>query len=574
MKWFCILLLLLCVTGSNLAAYNFLAKVPHRSLSQKPCTIPFYGKSVLTWLQTIVKTLSHFQGTLTEVTSTNPELDAYTSPDFGLTPGGQPYLVTAKPGLIASKCASIQGSLPQISDTNKKFFATLARKANLTSLIVDVHWSASGLSYTTGEHLSTLESLHEAGGALRSDALSQSISRLTSVWSISLPSWTVTSVPASKMDVPVKSFCMVPHTRSTKQFSNSNYYKLNSERLVNLLKVLATTVETFITKLNLSQLDLTQSIDLLNWEGFPIFSGDLDDLSWKLLAYSKSPYYLSDSDLMKEITKVIKLVATSSVKLELGFWESLEGTCPISTSPKLSCVCSDLSDSWIEMLFEPVAISNKILSFNSIIYQTEGAKPTEESCFYSLNEKFYALTLECCAALLANRDDALNLCPISYLEQFSSTSLDNHMYRVDGATASALTSDCQLMKQTSTIEGADALLLSTCDLSMLSKVGKVLIKNFGNFFKSKVLGSEPEKIPTKDIILYSVCAIVSFLLVLIIVWVFSYYYKNGRYFICVCFKRKNQVLEPISNVYGQVEMYPLNSVEDRSLRSKPAISYR
>lgn len=579
-----VLCCLLTVLSQGTAVYNYLGRHSHASLSQKQCSLSFFGKSVLAHLSSAQSKLASLQNLMDFKIPMDPTTDFYTLPEWDFhnedwtswTWNRVPYLLSANTKDVASVCAARGGILPRPTSNDRGILLRLLARANLTTQVVSATWEAGGLTFPDGLRGANLPALFDLSGStktLKADALNQIIDRFDSFWEYNPKENTLFNFPASKLDVPTKAFCLVPVTKKSRSLANPGSVAVMAARIKNRLKALSENLESYSTKLKLSQLDLTKTSLPADSGAFPTFSRALDEFLWDLqLCFYQSSCHLTDAATLDQIGALLGEISAAVTQLDLGFFGALEGSCQITNSQRLSCVCYDDSETWVKLNFEPTAVSNRILAFNHIIYRADNAKPLEGSCVYKSNSKFFLLTEKCCQLVLLANDEAVSYCPSYYIENFSSAILDNNLLRVDAAVPVSISKDCQLVKNSREISGTDALMLSTCDLGLVTKLGRYLIKSFGNFNIEKLLGSEPETLPPKDIALYAVCAAVAFLLLIIGLWLFTYYYKGGKYFMCICFKPR-QTLEPISHTY-QPEAVPLSSFEQRRLNLQPSITYR
>ena len=579
MKEILFLLLLWLSVDSNYGLYNFLGKMPAESMSYQRCAIPFFGKDVAAQLK---MSLAHLL-TLKERFEVKPLLDKsaelYALPSTGVFEkfpsvwklGRWPYVITAKAKDIGNDCAENSGVLPTASSEDLPDLAKLVKFANVTTQIVSLSWKANSMSYPNDVRAISLTSLFETTGSLKSDALKEVVSRHESIYYVDPVSETVSNMPKEKWDTKIKSICMVAINRYSKYLQSPTDFKAKASKMVRKLDMLHTFIENYWDRLKLTPLDLSQSNEGKEVEGYPIMLGEIQEFLGILdSCFSLQQCNLFDENVFAKIDALLQKISFSITKIELGFLITNEGTCQISSGLKLSCLCSDFTKTWSKLIFEPISISKQILAFDHILYQHEGGKPLAETCIYEANSRHYILTEHCCELVLAVDANAIYHCPSYFLENFSGVTLDHKLLRVDATEQMSINKKCEQVSDSKTIIGADSLMLSSCNLEVLSKIGRYVWKGFENFFVEKSLGENEEKMSTREIIIFSSLGVMGFLLIVLVTGIIFYCSKKSSKMSCLCFERQDRVLEPLQ----LPEAIPLHSYETRNLENRPSIAYR
>ena len=279
-----LLLLWLCVE-SNYGLYNFLGKMPVESMSYHRCAIPFFGKDVAAQLK---MSLAHLL-TLKERFEVKPLLDKsaelYALPSTGVLEklpsvwklGRWPYVITAKAKDIGNDCAENSGVLPTASSEDLPDLAKLVKFANVTTQIVSLSWKANSMSYPNDVRAISLTSLFETTGSLKSDALKEVVSRHESIYYVDPVSETVSNMPKEKWDTKIKSICMVAINRYSKYLQSPTDFKAKASKMVPKLDMLHTFIENYWDRLKLTPLDLSQSNEGKEVEGYPIRLGEIQE---------------------------------------------------------------------------------------------------------------------------------------------------------------------------------------------------------------------------------------------------------------------------------------------------------
>lgn len=548
------------------------------SLSHQRCSVSFYGKDVTTELKKTLDHILHLKKKLDVGPISDQSKHIYALPSTGTfeldqpgwTYGRLPYIIVSAAKDQLHACSRTGGTLPNAAAEDQDTLVKFMKYANLTSQIVDIQWKAGSL-LSGNLFAAKLESLIDTNNSPKATALNDIISRHESIYLFDAETKALTILPKSKMDEKVKGLCFIPINWHSKFLLSPTDYKVKTAKIKRKLTVLYNAIESYWDRLKLTVLDLSQRNYGTEIEGYPIVIGEAQEfLSILDSCFSLQQCNLFDEALHTKVDSLLETIGYSLTRIELGFLITETGSCAISNTVKLSCVCADTSKNWIKMMFEPTPINNRLLNFDHLIYQTEGTKPMPETCMYKSNHRHYVLTEKCCNLVLAVEADAVNHCPSSYLENFSGVTLEHKLLRIDATLPQTITTQCDQVKDSKTIVGADSLMLSSCNLEVLSKIGKTVWKGYQNFLVEKSLGENKEGISTKDIAIYSTLGVMGFCLLSISAGAVFYCSKKSNKVICVCFKRKQRVLEPLQIP----EVVPLRTYEQNNLEHRPPIAYR
>lgn len=572
-----LLLLSVCLDTSH-GLYNYLGKMPVDSLSHQRCSVFFYGKDVSTELKKTLDQISILKKRLDNGPFLDKSSRLYALPSTGTYEefppawilGHWPYIILSAAKDLSHECGSTGGHLPSASRKSLDDLVRLLKNANLTFQIIDAKWEAGSL---ISENLfaAKMDSLIDANNSPKASALNDVIVRHESIYSFDAETKAITILPKSKWDEKVKGICLIPINRYSRYLLSPTDYKVKTAKIKSKLTVLFNAIEAYWDRLKLTMLDLTQSNYGTEIEGYPIIIGQVQEfLSVFDSCFSLQQCNLYDEDVLVKIDSLLETIGYSLTRIELGFVVLNEATCSISNTVKLSCLCTDTSKTWVKLLFEPTPINNRLLSFDHLIYQTEGTKPVAETCMYESNHRHYVLTEKCCNLVLSVDAAAINSCPSIYLDNYSGVTLENKLLRIDATVPQTITTQCDQVKDSKVIVGADSLMLSSCNTEVLSKLGRTIWKGYQNFLVEKSLGENKETFTTKDIIIYSSLGAMSLCLVSISAGVVFYCSKKSNKVVCFCFKRKQRVMEPLQ----LPEVLPLRSYERSNLEHRPPIAYQ
>lgn len=579
MKELLFLLLLFVFLGSNNGLYNYLGRRPVDSLSHQKCSASFFGKDVGNELKKTLDRISILKerfklGPFIDQSSKFYALptnkDSQTDPPVWVL-GKWPYVFVSAAKDQKDKCLATGGNLPSASSESLNDLLELLKAANVTTQVLDVYWNAGSLYDTNGLFVKKLESLLDSNNSPKANALTDAITRHDSIYALDSATKAISVLPKEKWDSEVRGLCMIPINRYSKYLLSPTDFKAKTGQVTRKLNLLYDTVESYWDRMKLTTLDLSQSNHGNEMEGYPAIIGDTQELLSVIEScFSLQQCNVLDKNILAEIDLLLEKFGYALTRIELGFMETAESTCQISNTLKLSCLCVDNSKTWVRMNFEPTPVNNRILSFDHVIYRTEGTKPVTETCVFQSGYQHYVLTEKCCQLVLSVDAEAINQCPNYILENYSGITLSQKLLRVDATLPTTITSSCDQIKDTKTILGADTLMLSSCNLEFLSKLGRTVWNGYQNFIVEQSIGKKEEMIPTKDIIIYSSLGGMGLILLTISAGIIFYCSKKSDKVICFCFKRKENVMEPLS----LPEIYPLRSYEQSNLENRPAIMYR
>ena len=575
-----LLLLLLClwpcfnrVDGQ----YNLVAKVPHPSLSMKSCSLPFGGKKVVDSLKTNLEKIGKIKEWFNVPRYDDPSQALFSLPNWGLSPASTPewmhnfypFVIRGKNKEFLNVCASYGGHPPtaSVSDLPK-----LLSQINSTYQIIRLEFCGPDLCFYNGPRVTNwLDTATETTGELKSGATSSFIKQLSTISIITPSSNLLSSLDKSKYDEVSTQICVVPKNGRMAFFANPFDHTHHTTTATNALDMLYKSVDSYLDKLRLTSLDLSHEGSDLATVAFPHFMRALVELlnAMESCVWGQSCGHF-ESVLLTKTKDLVRVISASSVKLGLGYIEVGGATCEISVSKHLGCICADSDEKYQEVLIEPTEFQGRILSFDSFVHRVinQGSNPAvSESCYYASRNKFFILTNKCCAELISASNLAVNHCPSYLVVNFSPLSLDKQLFTVDDTNTYDLQTKCENAIVNDAKPG-DALKLTSCSLSLWDSIGNYLLRSFGTFNSEKKLNKiiPSNDIATKDIILYSVVSVLGFVLLLILVVIVFYCnpglgHHVGRH----CFRRNDQVLEPMSHrVSDRLADYEL-----QSLRLKP-----
>ena len=577
MKLLLFLLLLAICHESNSEPYNYLGKYSHESLSQKKCTAVFHGKSVLAALKTALTRISDLKDSFAYKPTVDVSKELFSRLDWEIQPsevnawtlGRHPYVVVGKTKNIRSTCAQSGGILPMPSVAELPLLEKLLKRANLSVQILDVSLHGDDLVYPNGVVASTLSStLYDGSGNAKTDAATTFVTYSGGTYRVDPTTKVVGRVPVAQLEILTKGLCMVLLNRFSKYLQVPYDYTVNNNRIINKLNMLYSRVDQFSDRIKLSVLDLTSENKEGDYSGYPIIIGQL----FEFFAIGKSCFNLGqcslfDEQILNKLDFLLESIALVSTKIEQNFLQTSQGTCVISNSLKLACICVDENQPYEVVLFEPTPVHGKMLAFDHYIQIPQSSTTLETSCLYKNGRSYSVLSDKCCNYLRLVEDEAVNYCPVIFMNNVSPFVLDHQLMRLDAADRVSVKTTCE-MNNNLDLAQSDSLKLSDCNVDLLTKLGSFVLKSFGNFNHDKRMTTVTSAAPTPvtEIALYSVCGIVILLLSAILLVCVLYFRPNARNF-CRCLK-KREILEPIGPEI--VELHPL---EERSLRLKPTITY-
>lgn len=576
MKELLIVLLLWACMDSSRALYNYLGRMPVESMSYQRCTIPFYGKDVIQHLTASLSKIAAMKQDFEFVPSMDKSKKVFTLPSWNTEKtkpawalGHWPHVVSAKPQDIKSECASMGGKLPTGSADPQSYLASLLKTANLTTQIMDAYWTGEKLYYFNGGSAAKLAPIKETSGSLISNALEEVIARHDSIYVLTPSTKTFSALSKSDWEVETQSLCMVPANRFSKFFLSPTDFKVKSAKIVRKLNMLYETLESYLDRIRLTTLDLSQSNAGSEIEGYPTIIGELQEFMTVVeTCFGLQQCDLFDKDILATLDSLLENIGYSLTRIELGFIVTNEGSCEISNAKKLSCLCTAFEKKWMKLIFEPTTVSKLILAFDHVIYEVEGTKPITTTCMYQSHKRYYVLTEECCQLVIAANTKAVYHCPSYVIENYSGVTYDNRLLRIDATEKVTVNKQCDQISDTKTIVGADSLMLSSCNLEILSKIGRHIFKGAQNFFVEKSIGKNEEKLTTKEIIIFASLGTLGFIVLAMTAGIVFYCSKKSNNVVCLCFKRKGPELEV------SPEILPLHSYELRNFENRPAIGYR
>jgi hypothetical protein len=260
--------------------------------------------------------------------------------------------------------------------------------------------------------------------------------------------------------------------------------------------------------------------------------------------------------MLKEAENLIRTVSSTTTRLGLSFLELYGSTCEVSTSARLKCACPNYEDKFMKNLIVPFSRNGKKLLFDNFVHrvidQGNQGKFTE-SCFFEESKVFYLLSIECCVRLIDGSDDSVDYCPHMVVANYPSVVLDGEITIVEGGNVQGIDTKCD-STTVSQLWPGDLMKLSTCDISMVDKVGNYFLKGSGLFdvqVKMNQILTAEETLGSRDVIFYSIVAIAGFLLLLLLFASVLFCSQKARekIFNCCCnnCERGPNYLEPLGN---------------------------
>lgn len=571
------LLILVCLClccDLNWGQYNYRGKVPHESLSQTQCVLAVNGKKIVSQLKTalvgITKLKEAFEFKLFPQKTEDYRLSTPIVPEDILQPvwglGRLPAGLRAPVKQIQHLCSSLGGILPSpaSSSDSQASFSALLKKFNLTSQIIDARWASERLIYSNGVTASTFKSFENIP-VIHPETMKTVIGRIDAIYALEPVTAAILPVEKSKWDSEVGAICMLPINQIYHSVLNPATSDATSKKIIKRLTMLHDITDKYLDKLKLTPLDVSENKEG-GTESFPVVLGDIQET----ISVIKSCFHahqcsLTNNDILNKLEIMIDKFGHAITQIDLGFLITGEGTCQISNALKLSCLCTDEDEKWFKLSFDPVPVSNQMLSFTHIIYRMEGNQPSSETCFYHLDDHYYMLTSECCKKILASDETALSDCPNVNLRGHSPVTLNSRLLRVDSTDPITVNRKCDLIHDSKSVSGGDSLMLTSCDLELVSNLGNYVWKMLGNLFVEKPLGDMKETLSTKDLAIFGSLGALTFLLLILLSGIIFFCSKNSKVCSC-CVKRKEKFLEPLQ----LAENMPLSSYELRSLELKPS----
>ena len=558
----CFMLLAMC-WELNSELLNLLGRHPYQSLSQEKCAVNFYGKTVISTLESAQSRLAVLKGLFLYKPTVDTTQPIYTQPEWiieGADPcpwtyGRLPFVITAEAKEIISKCARHLGILPRPLLKLPGILEKFLKRANLTSQIVDLTYSRGHLVYPDGFIAAAVDTKVENALYVMNPSLK-----------------TLEVVPEAKWGEITKAICMVPTTRFSRNLRIPSGFTANSNEIGRKFDLLHSALGAFIEKLKLSVLDITAEIKDQDYAGFPSFLSEI--LEFNSILQDCFTTGLScniwDDQIKERLDYFLEAVALNSVKVNLGFIQVAAGYCQISNTVKLQCTCIDHSVNWEKVLFDPVPVGGKVLSFDHYIQKIQPSSPADPSCLFKEGRRHFVLSVECCEQLRLVDESAINFCPSTFADNRSPFVIENQLMLLDSAERLALTTDCETSSNKDYTIG-DSLKLTSCNVDLLTKIGHFIFRSFGSFNHERKMNTitiaDPK--PVLEIALYSVVGAALVLIFLVLLCCIMYFKPNARKNICACLRRK-KILDPIQ----QPPEFELEPLEERSLRLKPMIAYR
>ena len=579
-----IALLVGCYLALVHGQFKLLATVDHPSLSLSSCSINFAGKETISAVKLAQARLVRLQEKIVEMPSLDSTKYFYTYLDWGLNPSDQPawmqghwpFVIRGKVSRFLSTCFEIGGLPPTAPPGEYDILSKLLGKIGATSQIVMLDVCSSDLCYHNQVIALGLEkSLINSDGSPKSEASDTVLRYKTSITALEPSTSSFVSYTPSNFNDIINQICMIPKTNKLSYILNRYNFNSMVITMSKNLDLLHQYLEEYANQVKLSALDLTQDTSSNPQPGYPLFLRPLVSLLENLEScYESKRCLITEAEMMQAIENLIKMLSATTVRISLGFIELYDATCEITNSARLRCACPNSEEKFIKNLILPFALNGKKLIFDNFIHRVvdqSNQGKILESCYYAESEVFNMLTLECCAALIQGSDESVSYCPHALVSNYPIMVRDRESIIVKGGEIPALHTKCDTTSVSQLWPG-DMVKLSSCDISVVSPLGKYQVKGTGLLdiqVKTNQILQAESPLSQRDLIFYSVIGISGFLFALLLLFVILICSQKARERIlhCCCnsCNRQPRYMEPLGGLPadGSAREYELRALHIR-----------